>query len=123
MASWAGTSPLLAYASPVLWQLLHHRASPLTPPQIWGTLYGMIGYASHVLVPVADSSPNPLVASVAEHALALYYVQLALNFIYMPIFFLAQRKWLAMGDITVITAMTWKLVVSASHGEGADDRM
>ncbi|GMK56371.1 hypothetical protein CspeluHIS016_0302110 [Cutaneotrichosporon spelunceum] len=69
---------------------------------IWGTLYGMLGYAAHLLA--LDSSVE------ARSALGLYYIQLALNFVYMPIFFQVQSREVALADIVAITGLTWKLV-------------
>lgn len=77
---------------------------------IWGTLYGMLGYVAHDLVRLADS--HPTIGGEARAALGLYYVQLALNFVYMPIFFQVQSREVALADIVAITGLTLKLVVS-----------
>ncbi|BEI88848.1 uncharacterized protein CcaverHIS019_0202100 [Cutaneotrichosporon cavernicola] len=69
---------------------------------IWGTLYGMLGYAAHIIA--LDTSGE------AQRALGLYYVQLSLNFVYMPIFFQVQSREVALADIIAITWLTWKLV-------------
>ncbi len=87
---------------------------PGNPPRwalgpIWGTLYGMLGYAAHVLARLAD---HPVYGGETRSALALYYVQLALNFAYMPIFFQFQSRGAALADIVAITGLTLKLVVS-----------
>ncbi|CAK9782877.1 TspO/MBR-related protein [Cutaneotrichosporon oleaginosum] len=77
---------------------------------IWGTLYGMLGYAAHILARLADTSSFQ---EIAGRALRLHYVQLALNLVYMPIFFQIQSRGFALVDILAVTGLTWKLVNEA----------
>ncbi len=54
---------------------------------MWTILYGMMGYASHLVAEVAVKNLDPATRDTAMGALGLYYAQLALNFAWMPLFF------------------------------------
>ncbi len=62
-----------------------------------------MGYASHLVVKAFDSAATPATTATASRALTLYYTQLGLNLLWSPLFFGAQQKTLALGNILAIT--------------------
>lgn len=47
----------------------------------------MMGYASHLVVEVADQNLSSATSQTALTALGMYYAQLAMNYAWMPLFF------------------------------------
>ncbi|KAH8179860.1 tspO/MBR family protein [Sarocladium implicatum] len=86
------------------------KQPPLRPPPwvfgpVWTVLYGLMGYAAYRvafngLSPF--SSPETIVT--ARSAMTLYSVQLGLNLIWTPLFFVAKRPVEAAVDIVTLTA-------------------
>ncbi|KAJ5232311.1 hypothetical protein N7468_005267 [Penicillium chermesinum] len=126
------TSPLLAVATPVLGgnngraarrqtkdTYRDLRQPPFNPPAwlfapAWTVLYGLMGYASHHATKVAAQSLSATVVQANEKAQTLYTTQLALNFLWMPLFFGVGRPAAALGDmallvgnVTVLMAEWW----------------
>lgn len=103
------------------------KQPPGNPPAwafgpVWTILYGMMGYASHLVVEVADKNLNPTTSKTAVTALGMYYAQLALNFAWMPLFFTGESKsgrgilgwWEGVGgEVT-----RWRGVGAESEGRG-----
>jgi benzodiazapine receptor len=81
------------------------------PPQVfgpaWTVLYGLMGYAAyraHSTGMSPLSSANQLV--LFKQGATLYTVQLGLNLLWMPLFFVAKRPIEATVDIVALTATT-----------------
>jgi len=81
------------------------------PPQVfgpaWTVLYGLMGFAAYK---ACDTGLNPL-SSAEKHVLfkqgaTLYTVQLGLNLLWMPLFFVAKRPIEATVDIVALTGVT-----------------
>lgn len=68
-----------------------------------------MGYASHLAVKAYDSNLNPLVTERASESLGLYYAQLALNLVWMPLFFTAKKPKLALANIGVLTGLVFTM--------------
>ncbi|CAK9782876.1 TspO/MBR-related protein [Cutaneotrichosporon oleaginosum] len=90
------------------------KQPPANPPDwafgpVWTILYGMMGYASHLVAEVAVKNIDPATRDTALGALGLYYAQLALNFAWMPLFFSAKRPIVALADIGVLTATVFAM--------------
>ncbi|KAI5455509.1 hypothetical protein NCC49_000317 [Naganishia albida] len=92
---------------------------PGVPPSqsfgpIWTALYAAMGYASHVLVRAFDAAPTPGETAKADHALQLYYAQLALNLLWSPIFFGTKSPKIALANIVALTATAGKWALESS---------
>ncbi|KAI1083041.1 putative translocator protein like protein [Whalleya microplaca] len=84
------------------------KQPPLRPPPavfgpVWTLLYGLMGYAAHRAITALPPShplnpPNPL----QLHIRGLYTLQLALNLLWMPLFFGARRPRLALADVVAL---------------------
>ncbi|KNZ50019.1 uncharacterized protein VP01_463g7 [Puccinia sorghi] len=82
-------------------------------PVAWTYLYGSMGYASHLITQSLNSTPSYLdAADQANAALTLYFGQLALNFIWTPIFFGLKKPAPALVDILALTATVFYMTVS-----------
>lgn len=97
------------------------RQPPGEPPRwafpvVWTTLYAGMGLASHVLVKALDTavigSPT---SRLAMSALKLYWVQLALNMAWTPLFFGLRNPTLGLLDILPLTATTYALTAKAAQ--------
>ena len=89
---------------------------PGNPPRqvfgpVWTILYGLMGYASHLAVRSFDTAVTPSGAAEADKALQLYYAQLALNMLWTPLFFGAQQKEIALGNILALTGTVATMTV------------
>ncbi|KAL4802512.1 TspO/MBR family-domain-containing protein [Aspergillus unguis] len=76
------------------------KQPPLSPPAwlfppVWTTLYGLIGYAAHH---GATHTYEPI----SSRTQALYTAQLALNHLWMPLFFGLRKPILAAADIVLL---------------------
>ncbi|BEI81046.1 hypothetical protein CcaverHIS002_0202060 [Cutaneotrichosporon cavernicola] len=81
----------------------------LSPPAwafgpVWTILYGMMGYASHLVSEVAVKNLDPVTRDMANTALGLYYAQLALNLSWMPLFFSARSPFVALADMLTLAS-------------------
>ena len=89
-------------------QYLSWKQPPLRPPPwifgpVWTTLYGMMGYAAYRAVHYGTSPLNmPSTISAAKHGATLYTIQLALNLVWMPLFFGLRRPVEATVDIIAL---------------------
>jgi benzodiazapine receptor len=80
------------------------------PPQVfgpaWTLLYGLMGYAAHRAVSTGLSPlQSPEVIQATKHGATLYTIQLGLNLLWMPLFFVAKRPIEATVDIVVLTGI------------------
>ncbi|KKY14100.1 putative translocator protein [Phaeomoniella chlamydospora] len=97
------------------------KQPPLRPPPYvfgpaWTTLYGLMGYAAYRAWTVGMSSFDPVTVESTRRGATVYTVQLALNLIWMPLFFGAKRPVEASVDIIALSgtvaylAYTWSKV-------------
>ena len=81
------------------------------PPQVfgpaWTVLYGLMGYAAYR---AHSTGMNPLSSAeklvLFKQGATLYTVQLGLNLLWMPLFFVAKRPVEATVDIVALTGVT-----------------
>jgi translocator protein len=81
-----------------------YRAPPQAFGPVWTLLYGLMGFAAYRAYHTGLSSlqsPNTIQAT--KHGATLYTIQLGLNLIWMPLFFVAKRPIEATVDIVVLT--------------------
>ncbi|KAF9268044.1 TspO/MBR-related protein [Marasmius fiardii PR-910] len=88
------------------------RVPPGRPPRqvfpiVWPLLYLSMGYASHLAVKALDNTLSPNARSSLNLGLALYYGQLAFNFIWSPLFFNVKQVGLALVDIALLAGTTF----------------
>jgi len=96
------------------------RQPPLRPPSwlfgpVWTILYGLMGYSIHRAYLTSSShiiSSNPLSAVIFPATSALYTTQLALNLLWMPLFFTFNQPALALGDILLLGVSICGLTVN-----------
>lgn len=93
------------------------RQPPFNPPgwlfgPVWTVLYGMMGYAAHHATMTATRSFSLAVRDANDTAQTLYTTQLALNFLWMPLFFGLGRPASALGDITLLIGNVTLLLVN-----------
>jgi tryptophan-rich sensory protein len=86
------------------------RKGPLTPPAwvfpvVWGILYPVMGYTAYLVSRQAFHSKNHDLAELAQHGLVLYYIQLIVNFLWSPIFFILKRIDFALAEIIVLDVL------------------
>ncbi|PBK69748.1 TspO/MBR-like protein [Armillaria solidipes] len=87
------------------------RGPPGRPPRqvfpvVWPLLYLSMGYASHLAVNALDTASNPSTRSDVKLGIALYYAQLAMNFIWSPLFFNGKKLGLALVDSVLLAGTT-----------------
>nr|ODN92371.1 benzodiazapine receptor [Cryptococcus depauperatus CBS 7855] len=92
------------------------KPPPGNPPRqafgpVWTILYGLMGYASHLVVEAFDQASLPSETALAGRALQLYYVQLGLNLLWTPIFFGWKQKLLALAEILVLTGTVFTMTI------------
>jgi len=78
------------------------------PPEIFGpawiTFYGLMGYSAYRAITTGLSPlQSPDVIKATKHGATLYTIQLGLNLIWMPLFFVAKRPIEATVDIIALT--------------------
>ncbi|KAL0949486.1 hypothetical protein HGRIS_009540 [Hohenbuehelia grisea] len=88
------------------------RTPPGRPPRqafpiAWSLLYLSMGYASHIAARALNETISPSHHAQLEHGLNLYYVQLALNLAWSPLFFGAKKIGLALADSVLLTGTAW----------------
>ncbi|GAA5851657.1 hypothetical protein JCM9279_002534 [Rhodotorula babjevae] len=85
-------------------------------PVVWTALYAGMGLASHVLVKALDTAVigSPM-SRLAMSALKLYWVQLALNMAWTPLFFGLRNPTLGLLNILPMTATTYALTAKAAQ--------
>jgi len=76
-------------------------------PIVWPLLYLSMGYASHLAVKALDTSVSSSSRSALTLGIALYYVQLGMNFIWTPLFFGYKQVGLALIDSIMMAGTTF----------------
>jgi tryptophan-rich sensory protein len=79
---------------------------PLSPPGwlfpiVWAVLYALMGVSAYLVYIRND----------ARKALRVYYAQLAVNFLWSPVFFGLRKIWLAAVVITVLIVLVVIMIV------------
>ncbi len=87
---------------------------PLSPPGwifpvVWTLLYLAMGYASYLVMTVGGRD--------AKDALTVYYVQLALNFLWPILFFRFRLYTFAIFELILLIAAVTVMVIRFSHVE------
>lgn len=98
------------------------RQPPFSPPAwlfapAWTLLYGLMGYASHHATVVASQSFLPAVQEANRSAQTLYTTQLALNFLWTPLFFGLGRPASALGDMALLICNVGALMANWWDGD------
>jgi benzodiazapine receptor len=93
------------------------KQPPYSPPgwlfaPAWTLLYGLMGYASHHATTTASRSFSLAVREANTTAQTLYTTQLALNFLWMPLFFGLGRPAAALGDLALLAGNVGALMVN-----------
>lgn len=80
------------------------------PPQVfgpvWTTLYALMGYSAYRAWTTGMSSFDPRKVELTKQGATLYTIQLALNLVWMPMFFRFMRPIEATVDILALTGVT-----------------
>ncbi|KAI5796628.1 translocator protein [Geopyxis carbonaria] len=115
-----GTGCLIGYATkPSKTKKTYNalKQPPLRPPPwvfapVWTALYGLMGYASYRVTRIGLSSASPTIRAITMSSQTLYTGQLALNFLWMPLFFGLKRPVSALVDIVALVgcvgALAWQ---------------
>ncbi|KAJ5543592.1 hypothetical protein N7535_006016 [Penicillium sp. DV-2018c] len=126
------TSPFLAVATPLTAgtavALLTNRKEnreiyrnlkqpPFSPPgwlfaPAWTVLYSLMGFASHHSNKIATESLSVAARCANDTAQSLYTTQLALNFMWMPLFFRLGRPASALADLTLLATNVGALMLN-----------
>ncbi|KKA31148.1 hypothetical protein TD95_000556 [Thielaviopsis punctulata] len=72
-------------------------------PIAWTGLYTLMGYAAHRAISAGLSSP--VTTGLARRCATVYTLQLGLNMIWMPLFFVARRPIEATGNISALVCL------------------
>ena len=66
-----------------------------TPPQYfgpaWTTMYALMGYSAYRAYSALSPAQSPANIKAIKHGATLYTIQLGLNLLFMPLFFVAKR--------------------------------
>jgi len=87
------------------------KQPPGNPPgwvfgPVWTCLYASMGYAAYRAWTIGTQSIDPRKVTLARQGATLYTIQLALNLIWMPLFFKFRRPIEATADIVALTGIT-----------------
>ncbi|KAF2869299.1 benzodiazepine receptor family protein-like protein [Massariosphaeria phaeospora] len=87
------------------------KQPPLHPPAwlfgpVWTSLYLTMGYTAYRAWTTGTSSFDPRMVRLAKQGATLYTIQLALNFIWTPLFFGLRRPIAATADIVALSGVT-----------------
>ncbi|KAL5614392.1 hypothetical protein BROUX41_004498 [Berkeleyomyces rouxiae] len=74
-------------------------------PIAWTGLYALMGYAANRAIGAGLASPLASDVSLARKSAALYTLQLGLNIIWMPLFFVAHRPIAATVDVVSLVGV------------------
>ncbi|KAL7900027.1 TspO/MBR family domain-containing protein [Trichoderma sp. SZMC 28014] len=87
------------------------KQPPLHPPPwvfgpVWTVLYGLMGYAAYRATWTGLSPfSSPQTIQTTKHSMTVYTIQLGLNLVWMPLFFVAKRPIEATADIIVLLGL------------------
>jgi len=92
------------------------RSPPGQPPRtvfpfVWTLLYLSMGYASHIAVKALDTATFKDDYDSLQMGFTLYFAQLALNFVWSPLFFGARQTGLALIDSVLLMGTTLAMTV------------
>jgi benzodiazapine receptor len=81
-----------------------YRPSPKVFGPAWTVFYGLMGFAAYRAINTGLSPlQSPEIIQATKHGATLYTIQLGLNLIWMPLFFVAKRPIEATVDIVALT--------------------
>ncbi|KAJ3523236.1 hypothetical protein NM688_g8761 [Phlebia brevispora] len=99
--------PTLHWSADCAQNLIFPPGRPANPgrvfPIVWGTLYTAVGLASYYAYEAYENSYMTEDLNAASKAITLYYVQLGLNFLWTPLFFVKKQTTLALADCALLT--------------------
>ncbi|KAK0103294.1 hypothetical protein ONS95_005325 [Cadophora gregata] len=81
-----------------------YRPPPYVFGPAWTILYGLMGFSAHRAFTTGMSATASTTAhNLTKHGATLYSIQLGLNLIWMPLFFVAKRPIESLVDIVALT--------------------
>ncbi|MCJ1280928.1 hypothetical protein MMC26_000246 [Xylographa opegraphella] len=83
-----------------------YRPPPYVFGPAWTVLYGLMGFSAYRAWTTGMASFNPETRELTKQGAALYTIQLALNLLWMPLFFGLKRPIEATVDIVALTGVT-----------------
>jgi len=83
-----------------------YRPPPYVFGPAWTVLYGLMGYSAYRAWTTGMASFNPETRELTKQGATLYTIQLALNLLWMPLFFGLKRPIEATVDIVALTGIT-----------------
>ncbi|RFU34342.1 hypothetical protein B7463_g1995, partial [Scytalidium lignicola] len=84
-----------------------YRPSPQVFGPVWTGLYGLMGYAAHRAYTTGMATTASTQKHLwTKHGATLYTIQLGLNLLWMPLFFVAKRPIEATVDVVALTGVT-----------------
>jgi len=83
-----------------------YRPPPYIFGPAWTVLYGLMGYSAYRAWTTGMASFNPETRELTKQGATLYTIQLALNLMWMPLFFGLKRPIEATVDIVALTGIT-----------------
>ncbi|MCJ1397363.1 hypothetical protein MMC11_000556 [Xylographa trunciseda] len=83
-----------------------YRPPPYVFGPAWTVLYGLMGYSAYRAWTTGMASFNPETRDLTKQGATLYTIQLALNLLWMPLFFGFKRPIEATVDIVALTGIT-----------------
>ena len=83
-----------------------YRPPPYVFGPAWTVLYGLMGYSAYRAWTTGMASFNPETRELTKQGATLYTIQLALNLLWMPLFFGLKRPIEATVDIVALTGVT-----------------
>ncbi|MCJ1388093.1 hypothetical protein MMC18_000937 [Xylographa bjoerkii] len=83
-----------------------YRPPPYVFGPAWTVLYGLMGYSAYRAWTTGMASFNPETRELTKQGATLYTIQLALNLMWMPLFFGLKRPIEATVDIIALTGLT-----------------
>ena len=98
-----GTRPRETQGTYIALKQPPYRPPPQAFGPVWTALYGLMGYAAYRAWNIGMSSFDPSKVEATRRGATVYTVQLALNLIWMPLFFRAERPIEATADIVALT--------------------
>ncbi|KZF23754.1 putative translocator protein like protein [Xylona heveae TC161] len=83
-----------------------YRPPPKIFPPVWTVLYGLMGFSAYRAWTTGMASLDPQKVLLTKQGATLYTIQLALNLVWMPLFYELKRPIEATVDIVALTGVT-----------------
>lgn len=100
--------------SPIAKKTKNHMAALKQPPYLpppevfgpaWTLIYGLMGYSAYRAYSALSPAQSPANIQALKHGFTLYTIQLGLNLVWMPLFFVAKRPIEATVDLVTLTGI------------------